>query len=107
MPENSGRSGGPDRDRTGDLFIAKDAASKNINDLRRCSNGPNRPKSGGESTNRAQCAICAKLGRLIARFYAWWRHDDSEERHCWKCKKRTRHARSRGCLECWWADQQL
>jgi hypothetical protein len=46
--------GGPEEDRTPDLFIAKVAATCNINDLRRCNNGVNSVKTGGECTDRAQ-----------------------------------------------------
>lgn len=56
MLRNLGESGGPEEDRTPDLFIAKVAAIRYINDLRRCSNVENSPKMGGESTNWAQSA---------------------------------------------------
>lgn len=50
----TGEVGGPEEDRTPDLLIAKVAAVRNINDLRRRSNVENSPKQGGESTNWAQ-----------------------------------------------------
>lgn len=62
MPRKLGRSGGPDRDRTGDLFIANDGLAIKINGLRHCSNGKNSTKQRSKSTNWAQSAmatICA------------------------------------------------
>ena len=39
MLEYVGEVGGPEEDRTPDLFIAKGAAIRTINDLRCCNNG--------------------------------------------------------------------
>jgi hypothetical protein len=47
-------SGGPEEDRTPDLFIAKDTTVIIINDLGWCCVAINRGKTGGECTNRAQ-----------------------------------------------------
>jgi hypothetical protein len=53
-----------------------------------------------------QSKIRAKLARLIAKFRAWWRTYDAEERYCWTCRRRTRHCKLRGCLDCDWAERQ-
>lgn len=105
MLKKPGGSGGPEEDRTPDLFIANDGVTRTINSLRCCCSAVNRPKAGGKSTNRAQSKICAKLAQVIARFRAWWRTDDTEERYCWRCRDYRRHTKRRGCLECDWADR--
>lgn len=57
-----GEVGGPEEDRTPDLFIANDTLVRNINDLRRCSNGVNSVKTGGECTDRAQSKLRLNRG---------------------------------------------
>lgn len=49
-----GESGGPEEDRTPDLFIANDTTVHNIKDLGWCCVAINRGKTGGECTNWAQ-----------------------------------------------------
>jgi hypothetical protein len=63
MLKNLGRSGGPEEDRTPDLFIANDTLNRYINDLRHRNNVVKSPKTGGGCTNRAQLPV--HLGPLF------------------------------------------